>query len=289
MDKKISLYDARSYFGKNELGLKITEDICTENMYRHAHTFYELIFVKSGYGYHLCKNGADFLIPGSMVVLSPGVAHAFSENCSLHTVTCNFTPEVLESLERPIQGLKSLKDHFIKPNRYTQINCTREEGERLCGYLYAMQAELREKRQGWESMARVVLSGALIELSRMFSANRQKTNSIVHYLPYIRQVLGYIHENYREAIGAEDIAEHLGLSADYLTRLFKKTTGVSPVEYLRNYRVGKAIGFLQQSDRAVGEISAAVGISDLSVFSRQFKKITGVSPSAARKSRLGKR
>lgn len=70
------------------------------------------------------------------------------------------------------------------------------------------------------------------------------------------------------------------LSPDYMAKLFKASMGLTPAEYARNFRIAKSMELLENTDRPVAQIAAELGFSDSSVFSRLFKQVAGISPTA---------
>ena len=58
---------------------------------------------------------------------------------------------------------------------------------------------------------------------------------------------------------------------------------MTPAEYVRKFRVAKSMDLLKTTDMSVAEIAEVVGFSDISLYSRVFKQVIGVSPAAFRK------
>ena len=79
------------------------------------------------------------------------------------------------------------------------------------------------------------------------------------------------------------MADRAGMSERTLARRFSAATGLTPNAYVRNLRIEKARGFLENSRMPVAGIAEVVGYSDLSAFARTFQEITGLSASAYRK------
>ena len=96
----------------------------------------------------------------------------------------------------------------------------------------------------------------------------------------IRRAVAYIHEHYAEQISRDDLAHHLGVNKDYLTRCFSQEMGISLVTYLNRYRVNHAKIMLAMGTKSVTEVAAAVGFSDSNYFSRVFRREAGISPRA---------
>lgn len=103
-------------------------------------------------------------------------------------------------------------------------------------------------------------------------------------LRLVRQAMAYLHEHYAEPISRRDLANHLGLSDDYLTYCFRREVGMTPISYLNRYRVNRAKVLLRESEKSVTEIAMDVGFSDSSYFARVFRRQVGVSPDVYRRS-----
>ncbi|WP_143762603.1 MULTISPECIES: helix-turn-helix domain-containing protein [unclassified Cohnella] len=102
----------------------------------------------------------------------------------------------------------------------------------------------------------------------------------------LRETIRYIEEHYQEDISLQEIAASIPMSESNFSRLFKKQTGVSFVEYLTQLRMEKAKELLLRPDEKVYEIALAVGYQDSRYFSQIFRKYTGDTPSEYR-SRFG--
>lgn len=88
----------------------------------------------------------------------------------------------------------------------------------------------------------------------------------------------YIREHIDEAISCEDIASNVYLNPDYLTRIFKKETGMSISDYLLHERLEIAAALLVNTDMSVSAIASKIGYANFSHFSRIFKKHRQLNP-----------
>ncbi|MBQ7915174.1 MAG: AraC family transcriptional regulator [Firmicutes bacterium] len=93
-------------------------------------------------------------------------------------------------------------------------------------------------------------------------------------------IADYIEENYYEDLSVTDLARTFSMSETYFAHFFKKEAGKSVIAYVNEVRIRHAKAFLEKDDMAIGEIAERVGFNDLNYFSRKFKEITGMSPSA---------
>lgn len=88
-----------------------------------------------------------------------------------------------------------------------------------------------------------------------------------------------LHEQYDRQLELEQIAQQVGMSAHYVSRLFKQMTGQTITDYLINIRIQKAKQFLSDCPHMKNyEIAASVGYSDPVYFQKLFKKETGYTP-----------
>jgi AraC-like DNA-binding protein len=89
----------------------------------------------------------------------------------------------------------------------------------------------------------------------------------------------YMNSHYMESLTVPELARQYGLSSKQFAYLFQKHIGMSPNEYLIEYRMRRARELLCTTACSVSEVSACVGYSDPYYFSKLFKKRTGFSPS----------
>jgi two-component system, response regulator YesN len=97
---------------------------------------------------------------------------------------------------------------------------------------------------------------------------------------YILQAQLYIQSHLNEKISLKDVADLLHLNASYLSRLFKKETGESFIEFVTRMKMEKAKELLDNSTRTVEQIAIEVGFDSKSYFFKTFKKQFGMSPKA---------
>lgn len=94
----------------------------------------------------------------------------------------------------------------------------------------------------------------------------------------------YIDENYTRHLSIQEMAEKFGYNYSYFCIIFKKHIGLSPNEYVIEKRINKAKSLLLASpDLSIRDIAAFIGYDDAYYFSRIFKAVAGVTPSAFRK------
>lgn len=100
----------------------------------------------------------------------------------------------------------------------------------------------------------------------------------------VRLVEDYVQANYAEELDLNTIAQNLGFSSSYLTKVFNKVENTTPSKYIRNYRMGIAKQLMNDKKMTLQQVAAAVGYNDPFHFSRSFKQTIGMTPSEYRES-----
>ena len=98
----------------------------------------------------------------------------------------------------------------------------------------------------------------------------------------IEEMLHFIHEHYQEHLSVTDMANLFKIERRHLAYIFKRYTGMSPLNYLTEYRIRRSKELLRRGDYSITKVAELVGFEDNLYFSRIFKKRTGYSPSAYR-------
>ena len=93
----------------------------------------------------------------------------------------------------------------------------------------------------------------------------------------IHQICDIIENEYASELYLDRVAEQIYLSPAYISRIFKKSTGMNFVKYLNDVRLKKAASLLIEADYPINEISKKVGFSDVSYFCSCFKKKYGMT------------
>lgn len=100
---------------------------------------------------------------------------------------------------------------------------------------------------------------------------------------YVEQSISYIQNHITEALTVEEIAKYVGLNRTYLSTLFKKHTGLSPLKYVQAFRLTKAKYLLESSTLPVYSIAYSCGYQNAEALIKIFRQRYQISPSAYRK------
>lgn len=157
-------------------------------------------------------------------------------------------------------------------------------------YLYdivlEMEQEYYSRKKYWELYAGSDLRRFFITLYRECTdvlSVMKVGNSVT--LAY--NIMNYLNHHYTEEIEVDKVAKEFHLNKNYIAHVFKEETGYSLMGYVFTLRINQAKLLLGETEQSITEIASACGYVDFAYFSRQFKKITGQSPSAYRKKTTG--
>lgn len=148
--------------------------------------------------------------------------------------------------------------------------------------------------QMFQDMSKCVTCGDRDELRRngllkvflsMLAGNKvpSKKNDLERAGKYVGKAIEYIQNNYCRPIKITEAAEYVGVNRSYLYTLFMNTTGISPHQFMANYRINKAAELLQTTGMAIEGVALSCGYTDSLVFTKAFKQMKGMSPSVYRK------
>jgi len=116
--------------------------------------------------------------------------------------------------------------------------------------------------------------------SHLFILSENKDKSSV-----MNDILLYINEHYQDSsLTVQTISDRFGFNANYISQLFKKSAEENFTKYLTSVRIEHAKTLLSRSEYSINSIGERVGYPDYFYFAKVFKKYTGETPGAFRRS-----
>lgn len=100
---------------------------------------------------------------------------------------------------------------------------------------------------------------------------------------YVQHAISYIHNHISESVLVEEIADYVGLNRSYLSVLFKKSMGMSPIQYLQTCRLSKARDMLATTKLSVESIACSCGYQKAESLIKVFRQKYHTTPAAYRK------
>lgn len=236
----------------------------------HSHVaFYQLIYLVEG-SCDVCINGGmDHVCAPAVLFFKPGTDHG------LYNVGA--------------RGLRTLDTKFKVFNKMLVCSCDtlppviRVSDERILTLLEDIRQEGLKLDALYRENCQFIIGQILVRLVRFV---RSKENKVVicpekgqiKISDISSRVLEYIHSNCFKIISSSDLENEMGYTYRYIFKIFKNDLGLTPIEYTRRYRIGKAMELLGFGDYELKYIAEILGFPSVHDFSRAFKKITGVPP-----------
>ena len=157
--------------------------------------------------------------------------------------------------------------------------------ESLCYCMSEAYEEYISKDVCFRLPVRAYLYLLSASILRYYAGERNELDRMIyHNVIRLRPVVEYIAENYGEKIYIETLADMIGVSPDYFTKMFKDSIGTTPIDYINGVRVNHALRLLTMTDTPVNEIAEKTGFSNPNYFHKIFKSYMEISPLAYRKS-----
>jgi len=125
-------------------------------------------------------------------------------------------------------------------------------------------------------------------LATFIYASRTSDDILEEQNPGISRSINFMEQNLNKKLSLHEIAEEAGYSPSYLSTIFRRKTGYSPLSYFSHLKISKACEYLDFSKLKIKEISFMMGYSDPYYFSKDFQKKMGLSPRHYRNRVIGK-
>lgn len=144
--------------------------------------------------------------------------------------------------------------------------------------------ELQQQHAGSKLYIESLTNVLAVHLLRQYAVTKPRLSVYDGGLPerQLLHVLEYLHEHLDQDIKLADLAALVGISQFHFSHLFKQSIGLPPYQYLLQQRVERAKQLLKQTDRTIVEIAFLCGFNSHSHLSKQFRQVTGITPTAYR-------
>lgn len=223
------------------------------------------MYITRGRGRFTSRGQEYRIIPGTAILLFPGVKHAYSPD--METGWDEYWVGLRGNYFETLQAEGVITP--AKPVFYIGLHDVILES-----YLTIFE-RVKQQRPFFQYR---VSSNIIMLLAEIISHDRSKefgsqSDSVVERAKFIFK------ENLYGCIEVEDVAEKLKMSSSYLGDVFKSYTGMTPYQYYLHLKVNKAKELIERDELNIKEIAHRLGFEDQYYFSRLFKKKTGVPPS----------
>ncbi len=274
---------AKSHFARDGDFCQINVHNLVSGFPSHSHDYIEVVIILSGRAEHCINRKAYSVASGDVYVLQGNQEHGF-QNTTSDFRLCNVMYRH-ELLAFPFDKLKTLPGYqalfVLEPARRCNSefrSLLRLDGARLKEVLekvHRLRHEMELRSPGFECAGQAYLLDLIVFLSRLYSTSSE--NPMAGLLRF-SEAIAWMEENYLRQSSVEELARRAAMSERHFLRMFRKTFETSPLEHLIQLRIRRATELLQEGKHNITETAYKSGFSDSNYFSRQFRRITGMSP-----------
>lgn len=256
----------------------------------HNHEFYEITVVREGTAVHHTDTADTEVGPGSVIVVPPGMVHAFTELRGLVVTNIYYQSEWLSEELRLLlkqEGLMALflaADLFGHPG-FKRIYLFRIEDEALDACLGELRDFIRaiNRPSPQTRLANLCFLKFLCILSVAYCTY----NDSIGVLPFRPETWAVLEEMEDALLGGRSFslsttARRLGLSTRHLSLIFLRDVGLRPTAYFLRRRGQHGARLLLRPNATITDVALHLGYADTAHFSNQFRKLYGLSPTEYR-------
>lgn len=250
----------------------------------HYHPEIELVYIVSSQGTRFIGDSIAPFEPGQLVMIGEKLPHLwqndpayFEKGAGLRAeaITLHFKKDFAGVFFLEMPEMKAVQDLFQKADQ---------------GILFphAVAEKVKEKMfaiHRMEGFSRLMLFLDLLhDLATTKDYIPISSNGFVHPKERsgdlrIDKVYSFTFSNFRKNISLEEVADVANLNPTAFCRFFKKHTNKNYSRFLNEIRIGYACKLLLEEKLNISEVGYESGFNNLSNFNRQFKSLTGISPS----------
>ena len=281
-------YSREMVFAAGHLATMVGRHVQDGSIEAHSHDFMELAVIGGGRGVHVSIEGEQPIRLGDVFVVRPGVWHAYRDCSQLEVYNCCFGLELLQHELAWVRQDALLSYLFwsgpLTLGRHGILSAHLPDTV-LSGCLAHLD-ELHRAGQGNPAHTRAQMIGHLILLFDMLATSIVQDDRegacapSIH--PTVLEGMRLLEGNLAFPWSLTELARRLHVAPAYLVRLFKGSTGLSPMAYLARIRAECAAALLLHTDTPVFQIGEAVGWPDPNYFARRFRASFGVNATTYR-------
>lgn len=229
---------------------------------KHLHNSFEFLLVTEGKMYIDVENNCYEIDAGDALLIFPNQVHEFKETVNSTHFLCIFSTDLVASYSNIFGGSVPRSNQFTPRNDYVSIlsSACKKNIFTVQGALYSLCGEFHE--------------------DAVYMEKAEKDNTL------IEKIFNFVEANFQKDCTLAALSRYTSYSYVYLSRYFKKYTGISFIEYVNCCRVNEACYVLKNSSKTILSIAIECGFNSLRNFNAVFKRITGKTPGEYRMSAI---
>lgn len=263
--------------------------------YPHWHKEIELIYVTKGSLDLGINDMSIHMKQGEAQFINGGDVHYFLASPDSERVVIQFDLSFFQEVSTLSGQEHSLRNVFTEMEK-SSWNWPQETAAQMLPLIKGIHEENAGRQDGYAYMIKAklfeMLALILREVPKSLASKPPKIseNTLIQSketLWKLERIFEYVENHYQESVSLKSVAEYMGFSPYYFSKLFKKNTGMTFVSFLNEYRLNKAKWILLNEDNPITEVAEAAGFGSVKTFHHFFKEATGLSPLKYRRTIFG--
>ncbi|MEM1121109.1 MAG: AraC family transcriptional regulator [Bacteroidota bacterium] len=279
---KAALEKIAPVFGSSFAIRKFTNPETCKTPHWHFHPEYEIVYISNGTGKRHIGNHISHYEDGDLIFLGPNLPHfGFCDQFMEEHV------EIVIQMRADFLG----KDFFNAPEM-SQVKLLFERSKQGLIFdpsikqLVGKELIAMPDMDGFDrllSLLKVLKKLAQTEEYTLLNAKGLTLEVQSQDHSRINTIYQHVEHNFKQEISLDEMASKVNMTVPAFCRYFKKLTGKTFTHFVNEFRIGHACQLLAEGDLPISEICFRSGFNNFSHFNKQFKLITGSSPSKHRK------
>ncbi|MCI5901212.1 MAG: AraC family transcriptional regulator [Blautia sp.] len=250
---------------------------------RHWHNYIEIIFIQKGSYLFEINLENHYLSQGDICILNSEELHQITglEPDTSHAVVL-FDPRIIDFSYKDEWEQMYISPFLEQTLLLQNVIRSNDPGYPNTSVLVRkLLEESLEQRSGWYIRSKLLLLelfSHMCEQQMLLHTTEVLSPADTKKIERYKSVISYIEAHYSTPVSLEQMADTIPCNSQYLCRFFKEISGISPIQYLINYRIDQACAQLLTSSKSITEIALDCGFENISYFIRKFKEIKGSTP-----------
>ena len=222
----------------------------------HLHSSFEFVFVTEG-EMEIVVDGRQYILhQEEALLIFPNQLHELKTKQHSCHFLCIFSLGIVSAYSKMINGKIPLDNHFCPVFSDVEKLASLTEGDSI-----------------------IKIKACLYSICSQFDDNARYEQRTIADDDLISKIFRFVEENYGGDCSLDALSKYTSYHYVYLSKFFKKCTGISFTEYVNRYRVSEACTLLQNNSQTILKTAYDCGFDSLRSFNRNFKNIMGVTPS----------
>ena len=267
----------------NSLILSMTDMVWTpphQTDTMHAHNCMEIGVCMEGSGViRMGSGGTHPFEPGTVIIVPQGLLHTQQNKGQPVTRWRYLAVDETQLLEEAPARSRPEIARLIKSASRQGIMLQHESSAAEAAWLVQRMFDIRSM-SSWDAMAEleIIVMLLLTRIARDHDDSLSFASSGAPASRVVDPALLLIAEAYRQEIRIADLARACAMSESHFRKVFAESMGMSPLEYINRYRIGRAMHLLKTTQESISRIAEQCGFQTLTTFNRNFLQQNGVTP-----------